>query len=44
VVEVTSVSADENELFSAVDALLEQVAQDDLPGPDEASGCARRPG
>jgi DNA-binding transcriptional regulator YiaG len=35
VVEVTSVSADENELFSAVDALLEQVAQDDLPGPYE---------
>lgn len=28
-------SIDENELFSAVDALLEQVAQDDLPGPDE---------
>ncbi|MGY5137181.1 helix-turn-helix transcriptional regulator, partial [Streptomyces nigrescens] len=25
----------ENELFSAVDALLEQVAQDDLPGPAE---------
>ncbi|MFB7552577.1 telomere-associated protein Tap [Streptomyces sp. NPDC056154] len=25
----------ENELFSAVDALLEQVAQDDLPSPDE---------
>ena len=25
----------ENELFSAVDALLEQVAQDDLPPPDE---------
>lgn len=28
-------STDENELFGAVDALLEQVAQDDLPGPDE---------
>jgi transcriptional regulator with XRE-family HTH domain len=25
----------ENELFGAVDALLEQVAQDDLPPPDE---------
>ncbi|MYS40172.1 helix-turn-helix domain-containing protein, partial [Streptomyces sp. SID5998] len=25
----------ENELFSAVDALLEQVAQDDLPAPAE---------
>ncbi|MFF5938902.1 telomere-associated protein Tap [Streptomyces sp. NPDC012508] len=25
----------ENELFSAIDALLEQVAQDDLPSPDE---------
>ncbi len=32
--EVTSVST-ENELFSAVDALLEQVAQDDLPVPAE---------
>ncbi|GGY79103.1 transcriptional regulator [Streptomyces omiyaensis] len=32
--EVTSVST-ENELFSAVDALLEQVAQDDLPAPAE---------
>ncbi|MEU9925176.1 helix-turn-helix transcriptional regulator [Streptomyces griseoluteus] len=32
--EVTSVST-ENELFSAVDALLEQVAQDDLPAPGE---------
>lgn len=28
-------STDGNELFSAVDALLEQVAQEDLPGPDE---------
>jgi DNA-binding XRE family transcriptional regulator len=32
--EVTSVST-ENDLFSAVDALLEQVAQDDLPVPAE---------
>ncbi|WP_327310105.1 helix-turn-helix transcriptional regulator (plasmid) [Streptomyces sp. NBC_01298] len=28
-------STDENELFSAVDALLEQVAQDELPAPAE---------
>lgn len=28
-------STDEQRLFSAVDALLEQVAQDDLPPPDE---------
>ncbi|MFE4258262.1 telomere-associated protein Tap [Streptomyces sp. NPDC056883] len=34
-VEVTPVSTDENELFSAVDALLEQVAQDVLPAPAE---------
>ncbi|NEA77449.1 helix-turn-helix transcriptional regulator, partial [Streptomyces sp. SID13588] len=33
--EVTSVSTDENELFGAVDALLEQVAQDELPAPAE---------
>ncbi|MFE4055604.1 telomere-associated protein Tap [Streptomyces sp. NPDC059096] len=33
--EVTSVSTDENALFGAVDALLEQVAQDDLPDPAE---------
>ncbi|MFE3995191.1 telomere-associated protein Tap [Streptomyces goshikiensis] len=33
--EVTSVSTDENALFGAVDALLEQVAQDDLPVPAE---------
>ncbi|MFD5898584.1 telomere-associated protein Tap [Streptomyces sp. NPDC060366] len=33
--EVASVSTDEQALFSAVDALLEQVAQDDLPDPDE---------
>ncbi|WOX26366.1 telomere-associated protein Tap [Streptomyces solicathayae] len=34
VVEVNRVST-ENELFGAVDALLEQVAQDDLPTPEE---------
>ncbi|MFF8556601.1 telomere-associated protein Tap [Streptomyces sp. NPDC015501] len=33
--EVTSVSTDENALFDAVDALLEQVAQGDLPVPAE---------
>ncbi|WP_437088409.1 telomere-associated protein Tap [Streptomyces sp. enrichment culture] len=32
--EVSSVPT-ENELFSAVDALLEEVAQDDLPAPEE---------
>ncbi|WP_432154775.1 telomere-associated protein Tap [Streptomyces tricolor] len=32
--EVSSVPT-ENELFSAVDALLEEVAQDDLPSPEE---------
>lgn len=42
--EVTSVSTDEQQLFSAVDALLEQVAQDDLPPLMNERGCARRPG
>ncbi|MFE1198462.1 telomere-associated protein Tap [Streptomyces olivaceoviridis] len=35
VVEVTSVPNDEEALFGAVDALLEQVAQDPLPSPAE---------